>query len=101
VAVSLSAVVRQGTEPLSDPARWLLCGALAAYFALGVITGVASHSSDRLRTISRIVTGIAVPLLLGAFATGLGGRTLVVCLAVVVLAHLFYERRLAPVNPET
>ena len=97
VAVSLSAVVRHGADPLTDQGRWLLCGAIAAYFTLGVFTGVASHSSDLQRTLSRIITGIAVPLLLGLFATNLAGRTLVACLALLVLAHLWFERRLAPV----
>jgi low temperature requirement protein LtrA len=96
VAVSLSSVVRHGSDPLPGQGRWLLCGAVAAYFALGVVTGVASHSSDLQRTISRVTTGIAVPLLLGAFATGISGRTLVIYLALVVLAHLWFERRLAP-----
>jgi low temperature requirement protein LtrA len=99
VAVSLSSVVRHGSDPLPGPGRWLLCGAVAAYFALGVVTGVASHSSDRLATISRVITGIAVPLLLGLLATGVAGRTLVVYVALVVLAHLWFERRLAPAQP--
>jgi hypothetical protein len=98
VAVSLSLVVRHDSDPLSGPGRWLLCGAVAAYFTLGVATGVASHSSDRQRTISRVTTGIAVPLLLGVLATGVGGRTLIAYLALVVLAHLWFERRLAPVQ---
>ena len=98
VAVSLSAVVRHGSDPLSGPGRWLLCGAIAAYFALGVVTGVASHSSDRQRTISRVITGVAVPLLLGLFATGVSGRMLVVYLALVILAHLWFEQHLAPVQ---
>jgi low temperature requirement protein LtrA len=96
VAVSLSLVVENGSDPLSDAGRWLLCGAVAAYFALGVLTGAISRSADRLRTISRIVTGIAAHLLLGLLATGLSGRTLVICLAAVVLAHLWFERRLTP-----
>jgi len=99
VAVSLSLVVKHGSDPLPDQGRWLLCGAVAAYFTLGVVTGVASHSSDLQRTISRVITGIVVPLLLGLFATGVAGRTLVVCLALVVLAHLWFERRLAPAQP--
>ena len=99
VAVSLSSVV--GTAPIRCPARvaGLLCGAVAAYFTLGVVTGVASHSSDLPGTISRVVTGIVVPLLLGLFATGVAGRTLVVCLALVIVAHLWFERRLAPAQP--
>jgi hypothetical protein len=61
-----------------------------------VVTGVASHSSDLQRTISRVTTGIAVPLLLGLLASDVSGRTLVVYLALVALAHLWFERRFAP-----
>jgi hypothetical protein len=68
VAVSLSAAVRHGSDPLPGPGRWLLCGAIAAYFTLGVVTGVAS------------------------------GRMLVVYLALVILAHLWFEQRLAPIQ---
>jgi low temperature requirement protein LtrA len=100
VAVSLSIVVEQGREPLPAPARWLLCGAIATYFALGVLTGVASHSSDLQQTVSRIITGIALPLLLGLLATHISGRTLVVCLALVLLAHLWFERRAAPAGKD-
>lgn len=95
VAVSLSLVVEHGSDPLPAHGRWLLCGAVAAYFALGVITGVASHSSDLERTVSRVVTGTAVPLLLGLLAPAIAGRTLVIWLAVVMLAHLWFERRQA------
>jgi low temperature requirement protein LtrA len=98
VAVSLSTVVKNGSDPLSDQGRWLLCGAVAAYFALGVVTGVASRSSDLPRTTSRIITGIAIPLLLGLLAASVGGRTLVVCMALVVVAHLWFEQRLPPVR---
>jgi hypothetical protein len=91
------------TAPNRYPTRGrrLVCGAVAAYFALGVLTGVVSHSSDLRRTISRIVTGIVVPLLLGLLATTVDGRTVVVCLALVVLAHLYFERRLPPVEGRT
>ena len=43
--------------------------------------------------------GIAAPLLLGLLATAIGGRTLVVSLALIVLAHLWFERRLPPIQP--
>lgn len=98
LAVSLSAVIVHGSDPLPGGSRWLLCGAAATYFALGVVTGVVSHSSDLQRTVSRVMTGIAVPLLLGLLGTDLAGRTLVICLAVLVLAHLWFERRLPPVR---
>ena len=98
VAVSLSTVVKSGSDPLPDNERWLLCGAIAAYFALGVVSGVVSRSSDLPRTISRIVTGITIPLLLGLLATSVSGRSLVVCMALVALAHLWFEQRLAPIQ---
>lgn len=47
LGVSLSSVVGHGSAALPDPGRWLLCGAMAAYFALGVVTGVASRSTER------------------------------------------------------
>ncbi|MEV4823040.1 low temperature requirement protein A [Micromonospora sp. NPDC049274] len=94
VAVPLSLVVRHGSDPLPDQGRWLLCGAVAAYFTLGVVTGVVSHSSDLPRTVSRVTTGIAAPLLLGLLATAVSGRALVAYLALIVLAHLWFERRL-------
>ena len=93
IAVPLSLVIGHGSDPLPEHGRWLLCGAVAAYFTLGVVTGVASHSSDLPRTISRVTTGIAAPLLLGLLATAVSGRTLVVYLALIVLAHLWFERR--------
>jgi low temperature requirement protein LtrA len=96
VAVSLSAVIQDGSDPLPNPTRWLLCGAIAAYFTLGVLTGVVSHSSDLPRTTSRIITGIAIPLLLGFFAVTVAGGTLVAWLALLVMAHLAFEWRLAP-----
>jgi hypothetical protein len=73
-----------------------MCGAIAAYFTLGVLTGVVSHSSDLPRTTSRVITGVAIPLLLGLFAVTVAGRTLVACLALLVMAHLWFEWRLAP-----
>lgn len=98
IAVPLSLVVEHGADPLPEQGRWLLCGAVAAYFTLGVVTGVASHSSDWRRTISRVTTGIAAPLLLSLFATAVSGRMLVVYLALIVLAHLWFERRLPPIQ---
>ena len=97
--MSLSLAVERGSDPLPDQGRWLLCGALAAYFTLGVATGVLSRSSDVQRTVSRVITGIAVPLLLGLLAADISGRTLVVVLALVVLAHLSFERRSTPERP--
>ncbi len=96
VAVSLAAVIEHGNEPLPDGGRWLLCGAVAAYFALGLVAGVASRGFHLGPVIAWVATGIAVPLLLGLFAGDVGGRALVLYVALVVLAHLWFERRTTP-----
>ncbi len=98
IAVSLAAVVEHGSEPMSGQGRWLLCGAIAAYFAVGVATGVVSRSSDLPRTVSRVIIGVAVPILLGLLGSVLSGGILVICLAAVVLSHLWFERQLTPVE---
>ena len=100
VAVSLASVVEHGAEPLPDQGRWLLCGAVAAYFALGLVASVASHGFHLAPATAWVTTGIAVPLLLGVFAADVGGRALVIYVALVVLAHLWFERRLAQVHPQ-
>lgn len=62
------------------------------------VTNSVSRSSDPQRTVSRVTTGIVIPLLIGLLATDVSGRTLVVCLALVVLAHLWFEQRLPPIQ---
>jgi low temperature requirement protein LtrA len=95
VAVALTSVVEHGAEPLPDQGRWLLCGAVAAYFALGLVASLASHGFHLATATAWVITGIAVPLLLGLLAADVGGRALVVYVALVVLVHLWFERRLA------
>jgi low temperature requirement protein LtrA len=95
VAVSLAAVVEHGAEPLPDGGRWLLCGAVATYFALGLVASVASHGFHLAPTAAWVITGIAIPILLGLLAADVDGRALVAYVALVVLGHLWFERRLA------
>lgn len=101
LAVSLSSAVEHGSDPLPAGERWLLCSAVAAYFALGVATGIASHRTVQPRTFSwwittgiAVFTGIAVPLLLGLIFSDVSATTTVVLLTLVVLAHLWYARQL-------
>ena len=96
VAVSLATVVEHGPEPLPGPGRWLLCGAVGTYFALGLVAAVASRGFHLAAAAVWVVTGIAVPLLLGWLAVDVDGRALVFYVALVVLAHLWFERRSAP-----
>ena len=100
VAVSLASVVEHGTEPLPDQSRWLLCGAVAVYFALGLVASIASHGFHLAPVTAWVTTGIAVPLLLGVFAADVGGQALVIYVALVVLVHLWFERRLAQARPQ-
>jgi hypothetical protein len=65
------------------------------YFALGLVASIASHGFHLAPATAWVTTGIAVPLLLGAFAADVGGRALVIYVALVVLVHLWFERRLA------
>jgi low temperature requirement protein LtrA len=95
VAVSLASVVEHGSEPLPDQGRWLLCGAVAAYFALGLVASIASHGFHLAPATAWVTTGIAVPLLLGLLGADVDARPLVAYVALVALAHLWFERRLA------
>lgn len=61
-------------------------------------TGIASHRSDLQRTISRVTTGIAVPIWLGLLVSDASGRALVIYLALVALAHRWFEQRLPPIR---
>ena len=70
-------------EPDSLPRSW---------YRVSGATGVVSRSADIKRATSRVITGIALPILLAVLAAGLSARDLVVYLSLVVLAHLWVER---------
>lgn len=94
LSVVLARVVEDGDEPLSDGLRWLLCSAVAIYFALGLVAAVVSRGF-RFRLIwIWVPSGIVIPLLLGGFATEAHGTALVGYVAAVVLGHLWVERRI-------
>ena len=65
VAVSLAAVVEHGTEALSDPLRWLLCGSVAAYFAIGLAASVGTRGLRAQYTVIWVLSGTAAPIALG------------------------------------
>jgi low temperature requirement protein LtrA len=93
VAVGLAAVVEHGSEPLEDPMRWLLCGAVAAYFAVGLAASLFSRGWRPMALLVWVLTGLGVPLLLGLRATEVSGTALVAYVALVVLGHLLAEHR--------
>jgi low temperature requirement protein LtrA len=62
------------------------------------VVEIVDAASETQFNLGLLVAGIASFVLLGALATGVSGRTLVIYLALVVLAHLWFERRLAPIQ---
>ncbi len=95
VAVALAAVIKHGETPLPDSLRWLLCGAVAAYFALGLVAAIAAHGFHALTVVAWVVSGIGVPLALATWAGSLPGATLVAYMAAVVMVHVLVERRVS------
>lgn len=93
VAVSLAAVLEHGHEPLDTDQRWLLCGAVTAYFALGLVASVAARGFRPAPAALWLVTGVGVPVLLGLFGDEITGPALVAYVALVVLGHLLGQRR--------
>ena len=93
VSVGLAAVVEHGNEPLDDGPRWLLCGAVAAYFLIGQLVAiVVAGRSHAVRTLW-ISTGVAVPLLLGLVGAALPATVLTGLIAAVVVGQVVVESR--------
>jgi hypothetical protein len=92
-AVALATVIVHGGEPLEPSQRWLLCGAMATYFGLGVLASALASGLRWTRLGAGLLTGVGVPLLLGAVATDTGGVVLVWYVVLVVAGHLYAERR--------
>jgi low temperature requirement protein LtrA len=101
VAVALAAVVESADEPLADDQRWLLCGAVAAYFAVGFAASLTARGFAVRRAAIWLVTGIGVPILLGFVADDVSGIALVWYVVLVVGGHVISERRAEPVAATT
>lgn len=54
VAASLGGVVAHGDVPMHAAERWLLCGAIAAYFALGLLASLIVHGFTLERPVARV-----------------------------------------------
>ncbi|MCB0909461.1 MAG: low temperature requirement protein A [Nocardioidaceae bacterium] len=96
IAVVLAVVVERSQEALDDPRRWLLCAAVTAYFLLGLVASVVTRGLRPLATVWWLVTGVAVPIALGAWGADLSGTLLVWILAAVLMLHLWAERAQGP-----
>jgi low temperature requirement protein LtrA len=96
VSVGLASVVEHGNEPLDTGPRWLLCGAIAAYFLIGQVVAIAVLGrASTVRTLW-ISSGMVVPLLLGVLGgvMPLPATALTGVLALVVVGQVAVEARL-------
>ena len=73
VAAGLGGAVAHGGEHIESPQRWLLCGAIAGYFLLGMIANVVSSGLTVGRPVLWGTSGVAVPLLIGVYGDELTG----------------------------
>lgn len=94
IAVGLAFVVEHGNEPLDTGPRWLLCGAVAAYFLVGqLVVIVLLGRANAVRTLW-ISSGIVVPVLLGLFGASVPATVVTAVIALVVLGQVLVETRL-------
>jgi low temperature requirement protein LtrA len=95
LAVAVAAVVEHERAPLGDDQRWLLCGAVAAYFLVGFAGALATRTVHWLDSSAWLATGVGVPVLVGLLGSGLGAILTAALLAAVVLLHVGLEQRVA------
>jgi low temperature requirement protein LtrA len=97
VSVGLASVVEHGNEPLDTGPRWLLCGAVAAYFLIAQLVAIVVLGREAVLRSLWISTGVVVPLLLGALGEVvlLPATVLTAVLALVVVGQVAVEARLA------
>ncbi len=96
VSVGLASIVEHGNEPLDTGPRWLLCGAVAAYFLIGQLVAiVVLGRANTIRTLW-ISSGVVVPLLLGLLGgvVALPATVLTAVVAIVVVGQVAVEARL-------
>jgi low temperature requirement protein LtrA len=103
--VGLASVVEHGNETLGPGARWLLCGAVALYFAIGqLVAAVVAGRAQVTRTLW-ISSGVVVPLLLGLVGAEMPATVLTAIIAAVVVAQVVvearYDRSTAEPSPAT
>ncbi|MFL6165129.1 MAG: low temperature requirement protein A [Ornithinibacter sp.] len=93
VSVGLASVVEHGNEPLDTGPRWLLCGAVAAYFLIGQLVAIAvSGRGEAVRTLW-ISSGVVVPVLLALLGAPLPATVVAAVIALVVVGQVVVEDR--------
>ena len=89
-----SSSVRHGGAPLGAEHAWLLCGAVAAYFAVGLAGYLAGGSPQRRPALGWFITGIAAPVALAGLGASLPGAVVAGGLVISVAGHFVLHRRL-------
>ncbi|MEW1700487.1 MULTISPECIES: low temperature requirement protein A [unclassified Streptomyces] len=92
VAASLGGAVEHAEGRLPYGMRWLLCGGIAVFLAVGLLAGVVSGRGTRWALAAGLPMAV-VPLLLAASAADWSPTTLVWSLVLVARWPWFYERR--------
>ncbi|MFE7511664.1 low temperature requirement protein A [Streptomyces sp. NPDC057540] len=97
LAASLGGAVEHVDEHLPAGMRWLMCGSVAVFLAVGVVAGVVSDRGVRW-ALGAGVPMVVAPVLLGAIA-GRGSPALLVWALVVVARWPWLYERLAARRP--
>ncbi|MFD1934457.1 low temperature requirement protein A [Nonomuraea mangrovi] len=90
VAAGLGLVAEHTEGHVPDGIRWLLCGGLAAYFAVSTLLGVFAKAGRRWILLWALPTVVA-PLLAGLLAGPLPGWGLVALMLAIALWRVIYK----------
>ena len=93
-------MVEHGSEPLATGPRWLLCGAVAAYFLIAQLVVIVVLGRAAVLRSLWISTGVVVPLLLGVFGGPVPATVLTAIIAAVVVGQVAMEARLEGSRPD-
>ncbi len=93
LATALASVINEPGTSLPAQQRWLLCGSVAAYFALGVAAAALARARRPLAMGIAFVTGVLVPLGIAVLADDTSGTGVVGYVVLVVVGHMVLWRR--------
>ncbi|MFB7369835.1 low temperature requirement protein A [Streptomyces sp. NPDC056222] len=94
LAAALGAAVEHAEDSLPLGMRWLMCGAIAVFLAVGLLAGALSGRGARW-IVAVGLPMVAAPLLLAFFAEQWAPATLVWALVLVARWNWIYEKRFA------
>lgn len=92
IAISLESMITHPHAALEAQQRWLLCGGLATYFAIGLIARLRAQGWRAGPVALTGITGVLVPILLGGWAPERSAELVVGYATAVVVAQLWLAR---------